>query len=175
MTLERFGRTARSHVGSLIERMVGVAFHPFESVASADYRSIDLFQQLDVHHGLAVTLAPPFGFPSRHPFGHRIDHVLAVTQHEEVVVGSCRGTKQVEDRHQLTLIVGGVGPPASGPPVIVDVPGPSGGSGITECGAVSGSDDGHGSSLPGAPPATVGLAERSVSPSGRSRLAVGLA
>jgi hypothetical protein len=130
--LEGLRRGARAGVGGLIERVVGVALDPLEAVGAADERLVDLLEQLDVHHGLAVGLAPSLALPARHPLGDAVDHVLAVAQDEQVVGQVGRRAEELQHGHELALVVGGVLPAARRPAVVVDVPRPAGRTGVAE-------------------------------------------
>jgi hypothetical protein len=121
--------------------MIRVTLDPFEAVLSPRDRLVDLHQQLKVEDGLAVALAPALRLPPAHPLRHGVDHVLAVAQHEELVVEVLRRPEQLEHRFELALVVGGVRPAAGAPARFVDVPGPAGRAGVAEGGAVGGSGD----------------------------------
>ena len=75
-----------------------------------------------------------------------LDEALAYAkaQHDaQIVVEMSRRLQQIDDGHQLALVVGAVRPAAGGPAVVVDVPGPAGRTGVAEGGAVGGCDDRH--------------------------------
>ena len=55
--------------------------------------------------------------------------------------------KQLQHGHQLALVVGAVRPAAGLPAVLIHVPGPACGAGISQCGTISGSNNRHGSIL----------------------------
>src|SRR5207245_2921260 len=74
---------------------------------------------------------------------HRVDDVLAVAEHEEVVVGARGGAEELEHGFQLAHVVGAVLPPTGGPVLVVDVPGPPGRPGVAEGGSVGRCGDRH--------------------------------
>src|SRR5699024_1802107 len=142
---ERGGGGVGATIRGLVHRMAGMPLDPLELDAATGERAIDVLEQIDVQHGLAVLLAPALALPSRHPLRDRVDHVLAVAQDQQVLVGVLGGgLEQVEHGLQLAHVVGAVGPAARAPGVLVDVPGPAGRPGIAEGGAVGGCSDAHG-------------------------------
>ena len=134
---------ARTSAASL-SVVAGVALHPLEGVPAALQRAIEALEQLPVQHGSAVGLAPAFALPAGHPLRHRVDHVLAVAEDAQVVVHVGRRLEEVDDRHELALVVRAVRPSAGRPVLVVDVPGPAGRAGVAEGGAVRRRDDRHG-------------------------------
>src|SRR6185312_14375298 len=120
-----------------------VPAHPLESVAAPGDRLVDLLEQLDVLHGLAVALAPALFLPAGHPLGHRIDDVLAVAEDEQVFARVVRGAEQFEHRRELALVVGRAWPATRGPVVFVDVPRPARRARVAEGRAVCGCGDRH--------------------------------
>ena len=141
------GDGAGAFVGGLVERMADMALDPFEPVSAAHERLVELLQELEVHHGLAVCLAPALALPPGHPLRHRVDDVLAVAEHEELVVDVRRRAEELEHRLQLAHVVGRVLPSAGRPAVVVDVPRPAGRAGVSEGRTVGGGDDHAGSLL----------------------------
>ena len=123
--------------------MVRVPLDPLEAVGAPHDRRVDLLEDLHVHHGLAVGLAPPLRLPAPHPLRHAVDDVLAVAEDQEVVVDVSGRVEQLEHRLQLALIIGRVLPAAGVPVGVVDVPGPAGRARVAEGRAVGGSGD-HG-------------------------------
>ena len=119
------------------------ALHPLEPVPAAREHLVEALQQLDVHHRLAVGLAPALALPPGHPLGDRVDHVLAVAEHVQLVVEVRGRAEELEHGGQLGLVVGGVRPAARRPARVVDVPGPARGAGVSESRSVGGGDD-HG-------------------------------
>ena len=139
----RLGDRACPGVGRLVQLVPDVAPHPLESVAATGERLVELLEQLDVHDGLAVGLAPALALPPGHPLRDRVDHVLAVAEHEQLVVEVRGRAEELEHGRQLGLVVRGVRPAAGRPAVVVDVPGPARGAGVSESRSVGGGGD-HG-------------------------------
>ena len=137
------GDGARPGVGRLVQLVPDVALHPLEPVPAARQHLVEALQQLDVHHRLAVGLAPALALPPGHPLGDRVDHVLAVAEHVQLVVEVRGRAEELEHGGQLGLVVGGVRPAARRPARVVDVPGPARGAGVSKSRSVGGGDD-HG-------------------------------
>src|SRR5699024_4801992 len=109
---ERGGGGVGATIRGLVHRMAGMPLDPLELDAATGERAIDVLEQIDVQHGLAVLLAPALALPSRHPLRDRVDHVLAVAQDQQVLVGVLGGgLEQVEHGLQLAHVVGAVGQP----------------------------------------------------------------
>ena len=73
--------TIRQGICLLVELVTRVALHPNKLVVAAGQRLIQRFQQVAVEHGLAVGFLPALLLPAGHPFGQRVNDVLAIAVH----------------------------------------------------------------------------------------------
>ena len=128
----------RAGVCGLIQLVPSMPFNPDHLVVPAGACGIERFEQVTVLHGFTVGLFPAAFFPPGHPLGEGVNHVLAVAVDQKFALGAMGGRlKKVENRLDLAHIVGTVLPAPCRPVVLVNVPCPSGRSGITKRGAVS--------------------------------------
>ena len=125
-------------VCGLIQLVPSMPLNPDHLVVPAGACGIERFEQVTVLHGFTVGLFPAAFLPPGHPLGEGVNHVLAVAVDQKFALGAVGGRlKQVENRLDLAHIVGAVLPAPCRPVVLVNVPCPSGRSGITKRGAVS--------------------------------------
>ena len=128
----------RAGVCGLVQLVPGMPLNPDHLVVPAGACGIERFEQVTVLHGFTVGLFPAAFLPPGHPLGEGVNHVLAVAVDQKFALGAVGGRlKKVENRLDLAHIVGAVLPAPCRPVVLVNVPCPSGRSGITKRGAVS--------------------------------------
>ena len=134
--------TIRQGVRLLIELVTRVALHPNKLVVAAGQRLIQRLQKVAVEHGLAVGFLPALLLPAGHPLGQRVNDVLAIAVHAQLRLrAGCGRLEQVQDRLELTHVVGAVRPAAARPVVVVDIPCPARRSGVAQRRAVCGGND----------------------------------
>ena len=134
--------TIRQGVCLLVELVARVALHPNKLVVAAGQRLIQRLQKVAVEHGLAVRLLPAFLLPAGHPLGQRVNDVLAIAVHAQLRLrAGCGRLEQVQDRLELTHVVGAVRPASARPVVVVDIPCPARRSGVAQRRAVCGGNN----------------------------------
>ena len=146
MLLVGGGHRPGCRIRRLVQRVPRMPLHPREAHLPAPQLRIQLAHQIRVQHRLAVTLFPAALLPARHPLRQRIDDVLGIAQNVQLLAGAVLGgQQQVQHGHQLALVVGALWPAARMPAGLVDEPGPAGGAGVTQGGAVCCCGNSHGS------------------------------
>ena len=123
--------------------MPHVPAHPFEAHGAPCQIGIEGLHEVIIEDRLAIGLAPPPLLPAVAPLGQGVDDVLRVRLDQQVLTGTGGGAQKLEDGGELTAVIRRLRPAARRPAVLVHIPGPTGGSGIPERGAVRGGDDRH--------------------------------
>src|SRR3954452_5977849 len=112
--------------------MTRMPLYPQELDPTTCHRLVQGLHDLHVEDRLAVALLPAAALPAGHPLSDRVDHVGAVAVDQQVLGEVGRLLQEVENGGQLGLVVRPVRPSTGRPAALVDVPPPTGRTGVAE-------------------------------------------